>query len=90
MTLLVNKINKNVLKQLLKEELGLFKKDTIAVKNKDKSNQKFELEKSNNNSIKKNDDTKSIRGSAIDPSQAPVIAINFRSPLPSPSFFLIK
>jgi len=47
------KEEKQNLKQLLKEELGLFKKDTIAVKNKDKSNQKFELEKSNNNSIKK-------------------------------------
>ena len=47
------KEEKQNLKQLLKEELGLFKKDTTAVKNKDKSNQKFELEKSNNNSVKK-------------------------------------
>lgn len=47
------KEEKQNLKQLLKEELGLFKKDSVSTKQKDKAEQKFELEKPNNNKPKK-------------------------------------
>lgn len=47
------KEEKQNLKQLLKDELGLFKKDSITVKQKEKAEQKFELEKPNNNKSKK-------------------------------------
>ncbi|MBL7920777.1 MAG: hypothetical protein JNJ40_10715 [Bacteroidia bacterium] len=47
------KEEKQNLKQLLKEEFGLFKKDSISVKKKEKSDQAFELEKTNNNTPKK-------------------------------------
>lgn len=47
------KQEKQNLKQLLKEEFGAFKRDTLNSKAGNKSNQKFELEKPNNNSPKK-------------------------------------
>ena len=47
------KEEKQNLKQLLKEEFGLFKKDSIPKKQNTKSDQKFELENSNNNTPKK-------------------------------------
>ncbi len=47
------KEEKQNLKQLLKEEFGMFKKDSISVKKKEKAEQNFELEKTNNNSPKK-------------------------------------
>jgi hypothetical protein len=46
------KEEKQNLKQLLKEEFGLFKKDTLSAKQKEKADQKFELEKTNNNKPK--------------------------------------
>jgi hypothetical protein len=47
------KQEKQTIKQLLKEEFGLFKKDSISKKTSNKSDQKFELEKPNNNPQKK-------------------------------------
>ncbi len=47
------KQEKQTIKQLLKEEFGLFKKDSLAKKQVNKADQKFELEKPNNNSPKK-------------------------------------
>jgi len=47
------KIEKQTLKQILKEEFGAFKNDTLNGKPGNKANQKFELEKPNNNSPKK-------------------------------------
>lgn len=47
------KQEKETLKQILKEEFGLFKKDSIKVKAVNKSDQKFELEKSDNKPPKK-------------------------------------
>ncbi|MBA3679770.1 MAG: hypothetical protein H0W73_01075 [Bacteroidetes bacterium] len=47
------KEEKQNLKQLLKEELGLFKKDSVSIKKKEKAEQNFELEKTNNNTPKK-------------------------------------
>lgn len=47
------KEEKQNLKQILKEEFGLFKKDSVSVKKKEKAEQKFELEKTNNNTPKK-------------------------------------
>jgi len=47
------KEEKQNLKQILKEEFGLFKKDSINVKKKEKAEQNFELEKTNNNQPKK-------------------------------------
>lgn len=47
------KQEKQTLKQLLKEEFGAFKNDTTLKKHGNKADQKFELEKPNNNSPKK-------------------------------------
>ena len=47
------KEEKQNLKQLLKEEFGLVKKDTSALKPKEKADQAFELEKPNNKNPKK-------------------------------------
>ena len=47
------KEEKQNIKQILKEEFGLFKRDSTSVKKKDKTDQKFELEKPNNNQPKK-------------------------------------
>lgn len=47
------KEEKQNLKQILKEEFGLFKKDSIKVKETKKSEQKFELEKADNKKAKK-------------------------------------
>jgi hypothetical protein len=47
------KQEKQNLKQILKEEFGLFKNDSIKVKETKKSEQKFELEKADNKKAKK-------------------------------------
>lgn len=47
------KEEKQTLKQLLKDEFGLFKKDSIKTNQQKKSDNKFELEKPKNNSSKK-------------------------------------
>ena len=49
---IIKRVKPNI-KQLLKNEFGLFKMDTLTPKEKEKADQVFELEKPSNNKPKK-------------------------------------